>query len=41
MTMADFLIEIKAMNQEIDEENKAHEQMQNQMKQMRSKHGRW
>lgn len=41
MSMADFLIEIKAMNQEIDEENKAQEQMQNQIKQMRSKHGRW
>ena len=41
MSMADFLIEIKAMNQEIDVENKLHEQMQNEIKQMRSKNGRW
>lgn len=40
MPMADFLIEIKAMNQEIEEENKAHEQAQNQLKYMRAKHGR-
>jgi hypothetical protein len=40
MTMADFLLEIKAMNQEIEAERKAQEQAQNQMKYMRSKHGR-
>lgn len=37
MSMADFFIEIKAMNQEVEEENKAHEQAQAQM---RLKYGR-
>ena len=40
MTMADFLLEIKAMNQEIEEERKENEQRQMQIKQMRSRHGR-
>ena len=38
--MFDFLVEIKAMNKEIEEENKAHEQAQMQIRQMRSRHGR-
>lgn len=38
--MADFLLEIKAMNQEIEEERKENEQRQMQIKQMRSRHGR-
>lgn len=37
MPMADLFLEIKAMNQEVEEENKAHEQMQAQM---RLKYGR-
>lgn len=40
MTVADFLIEIKAMNEEIEEERRAQAQAQEQMKYMRSKHGR-
>lgn len=40
MTMADFLIEVKAMNQEVEEENRAQEQAQNQLKYMRTRHGR-
>ena len=40
MTMFDFLIEVKAMNEEIEEENKAHEQAQMQIKQMRLRNGR-
>ena len=41
MTMFDFLVEIKAMNEEIEEENKASEQRSQQMQnQMRLKHGR-
>ena len=38
--MFDFLVEIKAMNEEIEEENKAQEQAQMQIRQMRSRHGR-
>lgn len=38
--MFDFLVEIKEMNQEIDEENRAQEQRQQQIKQMRSRYGR-
>ena len=34
MTMADFLIEVKAMNQEVEEENRVQEQARNQMKYM-------
>ena len=40
MTMFDFLVEIKEMNQEIDEENRAQEQRQQQITQMRSRYGR-
>lgn len=40
MTMFDFLVEIKAMNEEIEEENKAHEQAKMQIRQMRSRNGR-
>ncbi len=40
MTMFDFLVEIKAMNEEIEEENKAQEQAQMQIRQMRSRNGR-
>jgi hypothetical protein len=40
MTIADFLIELKAMNEEIEEERKAQIQAQEQMKYMRSRHGR-
>ncbi len=38
--MFDFLVEIKAMNEEIEEENKAQEQAQMQIRQMRSRNGR-
>lgn len=38
--MADFLIEIKAMNEEIEQERKEQEQAQMQIRQMRSRHGR-
>lgn len=38
--MFDFLVEIKEMNQEIDEENRAQEQRQQQITQMRSRYGR-
>ena len=40
MTIADFLIEVKAMNEEVEEERKAQEQAQARIGQMRSKYGR-
>lgn len=40
MTMFDFLVEIEAMNREIDEENRANEQRQQQIEQMRMRYGR-
>lgn len=40
MNFSVFVKEYEFMNQEIEEENKAHEQAQMQIKQMRSRHGR-
>ena len=40
MNFSVFITEIKFMNQEIEEENKAQEQAQMHIKQMRSRHGR-
>lgn len=40
MTVVDFLIEIKAMIKEIEEERKAQEQAQMQIKSMRSRYGK-
>lgn len=38
--MFDFLVEIQAMNREIDEENRANEQRQREIEQMRTRYGR-
>ena len=40
MTMFDFFVEYEAMTQEIEQENRAQEQTQMRIEQMRAKYGR-